>query len=221
MLRPPSHELGLKWLALLALSLGCQPKIGEDCSIGTDCSQTGSRTCDATMPHGYCTIYNCEPDKCPSEAACIGFAISPSTVSLCASTSETRQLRTFCMRRCSSDGDCRSGYACLDLNEEGNPWNAALMDEKRSSGKVCTVAYSAMPAVEDKDVEAAYCTSGAYEDNGYYDVSSGSGGGGGQSSSAQGGEASQGGSNPGSSVSGVAGQAGATAANSTSTVASP
>jgi hypothetical protein len=94
------------------------------------------------------------------------------------------------------------------MNEPNNKWNAVLMDENRSSGKVCTLAYSAMPAVDDdENTTAAYCTSGSYDSDGYYDVSSGIGGGGGQSGTSQGGSSGQGGeTNQGGQGNGGAGQ---------------
>jgi hypothetical protein len=77
------------------------------------------------------------------------------------------------MRKCSSDGDCRSGYSCLDLNAPDNPWNSVLVDENQSHSKVCTLDYAAMPAVENKTSKTEFCTAGTFEDNGYYDVSTG------------------------------------------------
>lgn len=177
MLRPPRHARTWLSIATLALSIGCKAEIGDSCSVGTDCSQTGSRTCDTKMPDGYCTIYSCLHDTCPDEAACIGFMVSQSTAKECLETSNRNRLRTFCMRKCSSDGDCRSGYSCLDLNAPNNPWNSVLVDENQSHSKVCTLDYAAMPAVENKTSKADFCTAGTFEDNGYYDVSSGGAGG--------------------------------------------
>lgn len=197
---PPRHTPFLKYLALFALSIGCQAEIGDSCSLGTDCSQTGSRTCDNKMPNGYCTIYNCEHDDCPEEAACIGFMVAQSTASECVSTSDRSRLKTFCMRRCSSDGDCRSGYTCEDLNEPNNLWNSVLVDTKHSNGKVCAVAYSALAAIEKDESNSDYCTAGTYEDDGYYDVTSG--GAGGQSSTSSGDSGGTAGQSSASSVGG-------------------
>ncbi|MFW5740185.1 MAG: hypothetical protein ACOC1F_07450, partial [Myxococcota bacterium] len=68
------------FLPLLSLSaclatwmLGCNPKIGDDCTNSTDCSVSGDRLCDTTQPGGYCTVFNCEPDMCPEEAQCVAF----------------------------------------------------------------------------------------------------------------------------------------------------
>jgi hypothetical protein len=207
----------LKALALSGLLFACNPKIGDDCSTSTDCSSSGTRSCDTKMPGGYCTVFNCEPDSCPGEAACIGFVLSVSTLLECANPGESRELRTFCMRRCSNDGDCRSGYKCINLNEEGNAYSSALVDKKRSSGWVCALEYAAMPAVDERSVAVAeYCTAGTFVDDGYYDLSTGGQGSGGQGSGGQGsggqgsaGEAgaSQGGGSSGSSTAALGGGA--------------
>ena len=101
-------------LATLLLGAGCAPKIGKSCTLSTDCSQLGDRLCDTTQPQGYCTIFNCEPDTCP-EAVCIGFdsQIDPACGGTQASQA-SRFERTFCMKGCNDDSDCRDGYQCKD-----------------------------------------------------------------------------------------------------------
>src|SRR5688572_14103829 len=70
----PADSLRLLGALMLALAAaGCLPKIGDPCSSSLDCSQRGERLCDNTQPQGYCTIYNCEPDECPDNAACVAF----------------------------------------------------------------------------------------------------------------------------------------------------
>jgi hypothetical protein len=133
-----------QWSAgLAALALGCQPNIGDSCKLHTDCSATGNRLCEPNLPGGYCTIFNCEPDSCPSEAACVAFGVAPSAKSECAVTQQQRLERTYCMARCSRDSSCRSGYACVDLQSAGgeNAWNAIVIDPDRGT-KVCTVPVS-------------------------------------------------------------------------------
>lgn len=180
---PKMKDLGFlaRMLVVAALGvLGCQPKIGDSCNLGTDCSESGDRICDDTVPGGYCTTPNCEPDACPEEAACIGFRQSPSSLGVCSDPNQMRTLRTFCMRRCSNDGDCRSGYACVDMSAEDSPYDAIVADTKESHSKVCVVPYSAVAAsARADDSTGEYCTAGAYEDDGTYDVQVGSGGQGG------------------------------------------
>jgi hypothetical protein len=157
---------------LLAAGLGCQAKIGDDCATGTDCSLTGGRTCDTSMPAGYCTIPNCEPDRCPEEASCIAFALAPATSAECRGIGESRGLRTFCLRRCSSSEDCRSGYECLDLNQTNNPWGAQRIDRDSSDGRVCTLRYGAIPAEPSDAQSTNYCnaTGRSNQNDGYYNV---------------------------------------------------
>src|SRR5262245_28782560 len=82
---------------------GCTPGIGDSCKLSTDCSALGDRLCDTSQPDGYCTVFNCDPGGCPSEASCVEFH----------PTSE-RFSRRFCVRHCDSPSDCRAGYVCID-----------------------------------------------------------------------------------------------------------
>lgn len=62
---------------LLALSTGCQPKIGDPCVRAIDCSVRGERQCDLSYAaydpegKGECTIENCAYGTCPNEATCV------------------------------------------------------------------------------------------------------------------------------------------------------
>ncbi|MEZ4226885.1 MAG: hypothetical protein R3B13_38445 [Polyangiaceae bacterium] len=133
-------------LALVSGLYGCKPEIGDECSVSTDCSNAGDRLCDTTQPGGYCTIFNCEPGTCPEEAVCIAFKNSPSQ--LCPDPQLGDRLRrTFCLRSCGGDDDCRSGYKCIDLAKD-NPWKASVA-EYGASGKVCIVPFSGVPASGD------------------------------------------------------------------------
>ena len=125
----------------LALGSGCKPEIGDDCETSTDCSNAGDRLCDTTQPGGYCTIFNCEPGTCPEdEAICVAFQSSLSKV--CADTPQDQRLmRTFCLRKCSDDDDCRSGYRCIEMNED-NPWGAKVVEYGIVNRKVCVVPFS-------------------------------------------------------------------------------
>lgn len=93
-------SLGIAWLGLAA----CQPNIGDSCGGSRDCSATGERQCDLTQPGGYCTVRGCDPDTCPDSAICVEWRFNP-----------TRTAETWCMKACTSDGNCRtgSGYLCV------------------------------------------------------------------------------------------------------------
>ena len=96
--------------ALAALSIGCQPKIGDSCSSYINCDINGTRICDLASPHGYCTQRNCDVGTCPSaEAVCIQFGAT------------LRVAETYCMRKCQHDSDCRTGdgYRCLSGSDVG------------------------------------------------------------------------------------------------------
>ena len=122
-------------LAALLGALGCKPEIGDDCQVSTDCSNVGDRLCDTTQPGGYCTIFNCEPGTCPEEAVCVAFKTGISAA--CPDPQGgTRLQRTFCMRNCSDNSDCRGGYDCVDLNKP-NPWGAVVVEYGDFNGAVC------------------------------------------------------------------------------------
>jgi len=127
--------------ALLSL-VGCKPKIGNKCANSVDCSQLGDRLCDTTQPGGYCTIFSCEPDTCP-DSICVGFNtdIDPA----CGALDDVRPPRferTFCMKPCDDDSDCRAaeGYVCALPSER----SAAIVDlETPLDQKVCMVRVAA------------------------------------------------------------------------------
>src|SRR3954469_21617492 len=118
--RRHSPGLGVCALVMLAVAAtGCAHKIGDSCAISTDCSVNGDRLCDTTQPDGYCTVFNCEPDKCPSgEGVCLAFTDGACDQQMVAAATSLRFQRTFCMKPCDNDGDCRAGYRCLDENEQ-------------------------------------------------------------------------------------------------------
>jgi hypothetical protein len=127
-------------LLLAVLAAACGSKVGDACSLSTDCSSDGTRTCDTTQPGGYCTVEGCAYDSCPEEAVCVRFFPGLEDGALCAdgndcgvaeictisgaATPDTlhcapRSLeRRFCMLACSSTSDCREGYECRGETEE-------------------------------------------------------------------------------------------------------
>ncbi len=145
MSRPRSTPVAVLALVLGMAGLACAPKIGDNCSSSTDCSQNGDRLCDTTQPGGYCTVFNCEPDTCPTEAQCVAFddQLAPSCPD---PQAWARFERTFCMRRCSSNGDCRSGYICYDMATQPNPWGATVVDLNPQGSKICISPSSGTPS---------------------------------------------------------------------------
>ncbi len=156
--------LSLPFVAALALATACTPKIGDECTVSTNCSAAGDRLCDITQPGGYCTIFNCEPGTCPEDSVCINFGTSLSTVDRCTpSQGNSPYQRSFCMASCGSDGDCRGGYKCLDLSgaldKDGKPTNqvGAVLAENSGSGKVCSVPWDQDGAVVIPNNSNAVC----------------------------------------------------------------
>lgn len=136
------------WLA------GCQPSIGDSCSVDSECSQTGERLCDTSQPGGYCTIFGCDPTSCPSdESICVSFGSVLSTVPGCDNPNRTSPYaRNFCMKTCGDSGDCRDGYECVDMTQE-NPWGAAVIQRNPSNTRICLAPISAEPIPDDRDSE--------------------------------------------------------------------
>ena len=128
-------------LAGAALALGCTPKIGDECTVSTNCSTSGDRLCDITQPGGYCTIFNCEPGSCPEDSVCVNFGTSLSLVPGCdPSQGNSPYERSFCMATCSSQSDCRGGYVCDHPSELG-----AVLAENSGNDRVCAVKPNPAP----------------------------------------------------------------------------
>jgi hypothetical protein len=143
-------RLGSYLPSLVLVLAACQPDIGDPCSTPIDCSFGGERICLTDQPGGYCTIFNCEPNRCPDEAVCVAFRATLSEVEGCRGELGGERLqRTFCLKRCSSDGDCRSGYACVSVSAD-YPFSARVLDRGREGARVCAVPYSGEPLPEDR-----------------------------------------------------------------------
>jgi hypothetical protein len=103
--------LRLATLALAAVSaVACGKQIGDSCNTNIDCSLNADRQCDLSQIGGYCTIPQCTPDSCPSEAMCIEFE-----------SAVPRLSRRYCVKHCSQDSDCRGGYYCAGLHSSATP----------------------------------------------------------------------------------------------------
>lgn len=77
--------------------LGCDASLGDKCDTSNDCPS--GMICDTDSPGGYCIVVNCEGDEeCPDNAVCVNFTNSIS----------------YCLKKCKSKSDCRSGYTCRD-----------------------------------------------------------------------------------------------------------
>jgi hypothetical protein len=150
-------------VALFSLlgAIGCKPEIGDDCQVSTDCSNIGDRLCDTTQPGGYCTIFNCEPGTCPEEAICVAFKTDIS--SACPDPQGgIRLTRTFCLKSCDGNDDCRGGYDCVNMNNPDNPWGAQVVESGSVNGKVCIVPHPGASTGADASSvpPPAVCTGG-------------------------------------------------------------
>ena len=95
--------------AFLAALSACGKKIGDECKQNVDCDPLGTRFCDVSSPHGYCTVEGCENDSCPSESLCVRFY-----------TQNRSAPCTFLPDLPNSRSDCRADERCVcDESVEG------------------------------------------------------------------------------------------------------
>ena len=156
----------MRYLVLVALlAAGCGKEIGDACIVSSDCSIDGTRVCDISQREGYCTIQGCDYSTCPGEAACIRFFMGSFANRLCNPTTENITTddctldelcslegecvpraaeARYCMKKCSSQSDCRDGYECRDLglmiSHGGEPVLAPGLAVDSSSPKFCAEA---------------------------------------------------------------------------------
>jgi hypothetical protein len=147
------------------LSSDCSPN-GDRVCLCSYCSGSIDQTAD----QGYCTVLGCDHSSCPEESACVRFftgdfdnrvcdpAVAevdckpdPTGAVVCCSLDELCAINghcvprasevRYCMRTCSSSGDCRDGYECRDfalMKEHGG--QAVLesgMPNAQNSPKFC------------------------------------------------------------------------------------
>lgn len=75
--------------------------IGEPCDSVTDCAGAGLGLClrSAAWRGGYCSL-DCASVSCPPDSACVRLEIAETGTD------------SYCLDRCETDRDCRSGYRC-------------------------------------------------------------------------------------------------------------
>jgi hypothetical protein len=129
-MKSPSALTFLPYAAFVVLAAlgGCGSKIGDSCSISSDCSPDGDRLCDGNSPDGYCTVPGCDTGTCPDDSICVQFfpvvnldkTCDPQAAQTGCTIDEictiggkcaprASEVR-FCMATCSES--CREGYEC-------------------------------------------------------------------------------------------------------------
>ena len=146
-------------LAVCAAS-ACAPAIGDDCGNALDCSAQGSRLCDRTQPGGYCTIRGCEQGTCPGEAVCVKFAESPEPMCSPQTHAQAERLAvTYCMAKCSGQGDCRSNYRCTSAADFGDRGDAVILG--RSTQRFCSIPRALpMQSIAEANEQTQVCEDG-------------------------------------------------------------
>ncbi len=130
--------------------LGCQPSIGDHCIQSTDCSTAGDRLCDTSQPNGYCTLFNCLPNNCPSGAGCMLTNAAINGCSYDDRRAPSRLAAQLCLKTCNQDSDCREGegYACITPSEYGIlQLDTLILNEKVCLPQTSYVASDASPDV--------------------------------------------------------------------------
>ena len=129
-----------RWACVLVFAAlfasGCQPSIGDSCTLSTDCSKTGVRLCDTSQPAGYCTIFNCTSQGCPAESGCVQFGPSIPGCPYDDRHGPSRLARAMCLYRCETTDDCRAGYVCRSPADP--EYGARILDQDKSQ-KFCMV----------------------------------------------------------------------------------
>ncbi len=133
-------------MGVALFALGCNAKIGDGCSYDVDCSPDGDRICDNSQPGGYCLILTCSPDQCPEEAVCVEF-VTPSpewdaggdtdNAGALYEQLEPNRIRTYCLRRCKTDGGCRGAYHCARGGELEVELGGLIIDSRYAERGVC------------------------------------------------------------------------------------
>jgi hypothetical protein len=151
-------------LAVLSLAAACGSKIGDSCSVASDCAADGTRLCDQTSPGGYCTIPGCDVDTCPEDSECVQFYSVINLSKTCASEAEctidevctvgglcaprSSEVR-FCMATCGGHGDCRTGYECRDLTRMGMHGGQPVPKDGQSAEDLSPFCAASLPCTTD------------------------------------------------------------------------
>lgn len=152
---------------VLLIALGaCGRHIGDDCTTNVQCNAQGTQECDVSQPGGYCTIEGCDVSSCPDESLCVRFFPASAQDGVCTypDTSkecpvrdiclsegiciEPRFERRFCMKSCSSKGDCRDGYDCCPTDVGGAellPRSNGVVPKARFCAFRCAAPGTGMP----------------------------------------------------------------------------
>ncbi len=150
--------------ALAVVTAACGEKIGDSCSINSDCAPEGGRTCDTASPGGYCTVRGCDIGTCPSESECVQFYSVINVDKSCASPADctideictlggvcaTRASEVrFCMLACSGHGDCRGSYECRDLDRMGAHGGQPVRAVGETNEELQSFCAAALPCTSD------------------------------------------------------------------------
>jgi hypothetical protein len=165
-------------LATFAAALtACGNKIGDECSINTDCSAENTRFCETSWPGGYCTVLGCDKGSCPEESDCIQFFSVINQDKTCATNADCDPVDEVCtigglcaarssesracMLRCGGGDDCREGYECRDVDLMKKHGGQPLLEAGQSfEAEARAFCAAALPCRVDTDCDVGTCQGG-------------------------------------------------------------
>lgn len=144
-------------LAAAMFLAGCTPNVGDHCNLNTDCSLQGTLVCDNSQNNGYCTRFNCAPDTCPGNSACVLLYAAVPGCPYNGYASPSRTQRTLCLKVCGQNSDCRTGegYEC----RPPSALDALIIDDNQNQN-VCVVSPTVDAGTDANpyaDAEAPVC----------------------------------------------------------------
>jgi hypothetical protein len=147
MSRPPL-VIQLALVGLVGLTAACGHKIGDSCTVSSDCSDDGSRVCDTFSPGGSCTIEGCDFGTCPEEAVCVRFFPALPTGAVCTVATQATD--------CDPDEVCGSGGRCVPSSAACTPDDPTTPEREDTAcqpDEICTIGGRCAP----RSIELRFC----------------------------------------------------------------
>ena len=125
-------RIGFAAAALCALSAGCSPAIGDDCSSSVDCSVDGDRVCDQSQPGATAPFKAATLARAPKNQSALNGkdSTAPRKPGACSSAQVLRLPNRRRVR-------LRRRHDPRLLSAEGEPWRQSSKSRRRSTFLRC------------------------------------------------------------------------------------